>query len=229
MRHSSLGQWVDDKHNTSQPRTLVHLASMSSNFFTVTTHDRLTMKQAVAAPRQAQRKQGKFMRKSLFLMSPLTAAVVLCCAGGAHAQATLSGWALMPANTFSDGPTTGQFAGSGAGGNALPLLNKQSVQGISAVLNGPAPGTFLVMPDNGFGTQANSADALAAHVCGAARLPHRHRRQRAPCRRWTTTPARHLARLQRPAAASRLSDPDRRLGFTRSRPTTPTTTTATAR
>ncbi|MCV2359014.1 esterase-like activity of phytase family protein [Paucibacter sp. TC2R-5] len=76
-------------------------------------------------------------------------------AGGA----SLEGWAIMPANTFADGPTTGQFA-SGAGGNPLPLLNKQSVQGFSAVLNGPVAGSYLFMPDNGFGTKGNSADAL---------------------------------------------------------------------
>ena len=78
-----------------------------------------------------------------------------------HAEAanTLTGWALMPANTFSDGPTTGQFA-SGAGGNPLPLVNMQSVQGFSAVLNGPSAGSYLFMPDNGFGSQSNSADAL---------------------------------------------------------------------
>ncbi|KQV87344.1 esterase-like activity of phytase family protein [Pelomonas sp. Root1237] len=75
------------------------------------------------------------------------------------ASATLEGWALMPANTFAEGPTTGQFA-SGAGGNSLPLLNKQSVQGFSAVLAGPAAGTYLFMPDNGFGAKENSADAL---------------------------------------------------------------------
>ena len=34
---------------------------------------------------------------------------------GAEKQAgnTLTGWALMPANTFTDGPSSGQFAGSG--------------------------------------------------------------------------------------------------------------------
>src|SRR5438552_1151272 len=62
-----------------------------------------------------------------------TAALVL--AQTAVAQPTLSGWALLPANTFSDGPTSGQFAGPGAG-------------------------TDLVMPDNGFGTQGNSGDTL---------------------------------------------------------------------
>ena len=55
--------------------------------------------------------------------------VALFAAASAHAvPATLEGWALMPANTFADGPTTGQFA-SGAGGNPLPLLDKQSVRG----------------------------------------------------------------------------------------------------
>src|SRR5262249_20314978 len=74
--------------------------------------------------------------------------------------AELVGFALMPANTFADGPTTGQFAGPGASGNPLPLVNKQSVQGFSAVLHGPTSDTFYVMPDNGFGTKSNSADAL---------------------------------------------------------------------
>jgi len=73
---------------------------------------------------------------------------------------TLEGWALMPANTFADGPTSGQFAGAGNGGNALPLVNLQPVQGFSAVLRGAVAGSYLFMPDNGFGTQGNSADAL---------------------------------------------------------------------
>lgn len=72
----------------------------------------------------------------------------------------LTGFAVMPANTFADGPTSGQFAGAGAGGNALPLLGKQPVQGVSAVLAGPTEDSFYVMPDNGFGAKTNSADAL---------------------------------------------------------------------
>ncbi len=75
------------------------------------------------------------------------------------ASATLEGWALMPANTFADGPTSGQFA-SGAGGNPLPLLNKQPVQGFSAVLAGPTAGSYYFMPDNGFGAKENSGDTL---------------------------------------------------------------------
>jgi hypothetical protein len=76
------------------------------------------------------------------------------------ASATLSGFALLPANTFADGPTSGQFAGPGAGGNALPLLNRQPVQGFSGVIAGPTADSFIVTTDNGFGTKANSADAL---------------------------------------------------------------------
>jgi hypothetical protein len=67
--------------------------------------------------------------------------------------------AVLPANTFSTGPTSGQYA-SGANGNVLPLINKQPVQGFSAVLRGPVKGTYLVMSDNGFGNKANSPDAL---------------------------------------------------------------------
>jgi hypothetical protein len=84
----------------------------------------------------------------------------LSAAGTAHAtSATLEGWALMPANTFADGPTSGQFA-NGAGGNPLPLVNKQPVQGFSGVLAGPTAGSYLFTTDNGFGTRANSADTL---------------------------------------------------------------------
>ncbi len=88
------------------------------------------------------------------------AAAALGLTTAAQAATVLSGWALMPANTFSDGPTSGQFAGAGNGGNALPLTNQQPVQGFSAVLNGPSTGSYVVMTDNGFGAQGNSADTL---------------------------------------------------------------------
>ncbi len=97
--------------------------------------------------------------RPLKLAAAAAAALATFATHQAHAAATLEGWALMPANTFADGPTSGQFA-TGAGGNALPLLNKQPVQGFSAVLAGPTAGTYLFMPDNGFGTKENSADAL---------------------------------------------------------------------
>ena len=89
----------------------------------------------------------------------LTASSAMLALTAANAN-ELIGFALMPANTFAEGPTSGQFAGAGAGGNALPLIGKQPVQGFSAVLQGPTAYSFYVMPDNGFGAKINSADAL---------------------------------------------------------------------
>lgn len=67
--------------------------------------------------------------------------------------------AVLPSASFSPGPTSGQYA-TGANGVVAPYINKQPVQGFSAVLRGPVPGTYLVMSDNGFGNKANSPDAL---------------------------------------------------------------------
>jgi len=79
----------------------------------------------------------------------------------AHADTTLSGWALMPANTFAPGPTSGQFTSTAfPATNPLPLIDKQPVQGFSGVLRGPTANSFYVMPDNGFGAKTNSADGL---------------------------------------------------------------------
>ena len=88
-------------------------------------------------------------------------ATALCAALVIHSAsaAELLDRAVLPANSFSPGPTSGQFA-IGANGNVLPLINKQPIQGFSAVLRGPVKGTYLVMSDNGFGAKANSPDAL---------------------------------------------------------------------
>jgi len=96
------------------------------------------------------------------MQAPATLLLVIsavCLANIATAN-ELIGFAVMPANTFAPGPTSGQFAGPGEGGNALPLVNQQPVQGVSAVLHGPTARSFYIMPDNGFGAQTNSADAL---------------------------------------------------------------------
>lgn len=76
----------------------------------------------------------------------------------AHAAELLER-AVLPSATFSTGPTSGQFA-TGANGVVTPFINRQPVQGFSAVLPGPGMGAFLVMSDNGFGAKANSPDAL---------------------------------------------------------------------
>ena len=87
-------------------------------------------------------------------------ATALCSAFAISASAAeLLDRAVLDAHTFAPGPTSGQYA-SGANGVVLPLVNKQPVQGFSAVLRGPVKGTYLVMSDNGFGAKGNSADAL---------------------------------------------------------------------
>jgi len=76
----------------------------------------------------------------------------------AHAAELLER-AVLPSATFSPGPTSGQYA-TGGNGVVTPFINRQPVQGFSAVLRGPDQGTYLVMSDNGFGNKANSPDAL---------------------------------------------------------------------
>src|SRR5438309_5887966 len=95
--------------------------------------------------------------------SPLSRPAVLAFAtalvlGSAASRAgpVLTGFALLDANTFAEGPTSGQFI-TPNNGITPPFIDKQPVQGFSAVLNGPAPGTYYVMPDNGFGAKTNSA------------------------------------------------------------------------
>jgi len=69
---------------------------------------------------------------------------------------TLESIAILPADTFEPGPTSGQFA-SPANGRIPPFINKQPVQGISSVLRA-SNGDYFVMSDNGFGAQDNSQD-----------------------------------------------------------------------
>jgi hypothetical protein len=69
---------------------------------------------------------------------------------------TLVGFASLPADTFADGPTSGQFI-TPANGIAPPFVNQQPVQGFSSVARAPE-GDFFVMPDNGFGNKPTSPD-----------------------------------------------------------------------
>src|SRR5262245_686598 len=83
----------------------------------------------------------------LFFASP--------CFSSCFAQ-TLEGIAILPADTFEPGPTSGQFI-TPANGRIPTFANKQPVQGISSVLR-VSNGDFLVMSDNGFGAKDNSQD-----------------------------------------------------------------------
>ncbi|MBC7921867.1 MAG: esterase-like activity of phytase family protein, partial [Ferruginibacter sp.] len=70
----------------------------------------------------------------------------------------LIGRAVLPAATFAPGPTSGQYLGLGPiNKQPLPFVNKQPVQGFSAVLDNQ-DGTYLALSDNGFGNIVNSAD-----------------------------------------------------------------------
>ncbi|HTU64362.1 MAG TPA: esterase-like activity of phytase family protein [Steroidobacteraceae bacterium] len=98
--------------------------------------------------------------KSIRPLGALVASA-LCSAFACHtaSAAELLDRAVLNAHSFAPGPTSGQYA-SGANGVVLPLIDKQPVQGFSAVLRGPVAGTYLVMCDNGFGAKGNSPDAL---------------------------------------------------------------------
>jgi hypothetical protein len=68
----------------------------------------------------------------------------------------LEGWAVLHADTFAAGPTSGQFI-MPANGRTPPFVDRQPVQGVSSVLR-ESNGDFLIMSDNGFGAKGNSAD-----------------------------------------------------------------------
>jgi len=87
----------------------------------------------------------------------LLVALLAQVAGVAQA-ATLTGFAVLPADTFRHGPTSGQFIKS-SNDRHPPFAGQQPVQGFSA-LQRDDNGVFLVLSDNGFGERDNSADYL---------------------------------------------------------------------
>ncbi|MEI2513791.1 esterase-like activity of phytase family protein [Acinetobacter soli] len=72
-------------------------------------------------------------------------------------QPTLVAFAKFPVDTYASGPDSGK-AVKGANG-IYPPFKGQPVQGFSAALKNK-DGSYMVMADNGFGTQDNSADFL---------------------------------------------------------------------
>ncbi len=101
------------------------------------------------------------------------AALALLLTLPASAEPTLVGFARLPADTFRDGPTSGQFIEA----ENAPFENQQPVQGISSMVPIPdEPGSYYALSDNGFGTKANSADYLLVRLQGHARLRDRRGR-----------------------------------------------------
>jgi glycerophosphoryl diester phosphodiesterase len=76
--------------------------------------------------------------------------VAIFLTGGLAAQsdASLVGRAVLPAATFSPGPTSGRQIVGPVNGIQVPFLNQQPVQGFSAIAD-LGDGTFLAMSDNG--------------------------------------------------------------------------------
>jgi glycerophosphoryl diester phosphodiesterase len=75
-----------------------------------------------------------------------------------ESHTTLIARAVLPAATFAEGPTSGtQLGKASINGVAVPFIDKQPVQGFSAIL-ASGNGYFQVMSDNGFGSLEKSAD-----------------------------------------------------------------------
>jgi len=85
-------------------------------------------------------------------LAALTAQVAAAQAG------TLTGFAVLPADTFRPGPTSGQFI-KPANGRQPPFAGQQPVQGFSALIAGE-DGDWFALSDNGFGKRDNSSDYL---------------------------------------------------------------------
>lgn len=74
--------------------------------------------------------------------------------------ATLTAFAVLPADTFVPGPTSGQLI-KAANGRHPPFVDQQPVQGFSGLIKGEGD-SFYVLSDNGFGARDNSSDYLLA-------------------------------------------------------------------
>ncbi len=97
------------------------------------------------------------MKKPNVLVAAL--GLSLACSFSLSAQAAeLVGYAVLPADTFAEGPASGQYGGDGSKA-AAPRFPSQPVQGFSAVQFGPG-GSYVFMPDNGYGAKYNSPDFL---------------------------------------------------------------------
>jgi hypothetical protein len=96
--------------------------------------------------------------KQLAGLGAMLACAAFTAIGGAQPAAaqSLVGFASLPADTFTPGPTSGQLIAA-TNGRVPPFVGKQPVQGFSSVLR-TSNGDFLAMSDNGFGAKPNSPD-----------------------------------------------------------------------
>lgn len=78
-------------------------------------------------------------------------------AASARSGPVLAGRAVLAADTFRPGPTSGQFINA-RNGRTPPFADRQPIQGFSAVIPTHEPGIYLALSDNGYGAKRNSAD-----------------------------------------------------------------------
>ncbi len=103
------------------------------------------------------------MRRCVGIVIGLLIAAVAQMVSAASAEppeTVLEGRAVLPADTFADGSSSGAGLGEDKpkGGRTSPFEG-QPVGGVSAVLDA-GDGEYLAMADNGFGKKGNSADFL---------------------------------------------------------------------
>jgi hypothetical protein len=74
---------------------------------------------------------------------------------------SLSGWAEIPSTYRRPGsPASGQFLAPTPVNGVTPPYQGQPLPGFSGVIPGRLPGTYIGLPDNGYGGQGNSADYI---------------------------------------------------------------------
>ncbi len=100
---------------------------------------------------------GLRIRVAAVIVVMLVSAVAVPVAAVAQPEATLEGRAVLPADTFAEGPPSGNGLEDETKGGRTPPFEGQPVGGVSAVLEA-GNGEFQAMPDNGFGKKDNSSD-----------------------------------------------------------------------
>ena len=92
---------------------------------------------------------------------------------------TLAGRAVLPAEALAAGPASGAAVRHSRPFNGIQFPRpSQPVLGFSAVIAGDRPGSYLAMPDNGYGSKANSRRLPPPRLQGHARLQDREGRLR---------------------------------------------------
>ena len=91
-------------------------------------------------------------------MLPPLVVLLLSLTAAVSQAATLTGFALLPADTFTPGPTSGQLI-EARNNRQPPFVDQQPVQGFSALIKDDND-SYIVLSDNGFGARNNSSDYI---------------------------------------------------------------------